>query len=322
MATVTASILLALMSAGIMGWGDQYLILFLTGVCIRTGLIEPVGAARFLGDPWFMAVVAVAWALTTLPSLVPHNSLIATGANAISGPVSLFSGGLFALASAGVIAHVRPELATSLYLLTRDPQWTNLGSYHGADFALLAGGATVAGTLTAAKFAAKPGIALKTGTFGHLSPPLFALSEAGSAIVLTPLVLSLERTHPVIAAVVVLLLIAALLFVVYLSFRWLRAMHRGFQRFLHLLDERPALGFAVLLEFVVPGTGSLAVGNVPRGVVLLALWAIVVLIAFTGIGLLLAVPAYFYLAETAAVSLFRRISREEDAAEEGAEVPA
>src|SRR2546423_1455912 len=108
MAGVTASILIALTTVGIMGWGDQYLILFLAGVCVRTGLITPVGGAAFIGEPWFLTVTAAAWLITTLPSLVPHNSVIASLVNGVSGPVSLFSGGLFALVSAGVIAHVRP----------------------------------------------------------------------------------------------------------------------------------------------------------------------------------------------------------------------
>lgn len=312
---MTGAILSALAGAGIMGWGDQYLILFVAGVCVRAKLITPVGGAAFVGEPWFLAVTALAWFLTTAPSLVPHNSLIASAVNGVSGPISLVSGGLFALTSAGVIAHVRPELATSLYLLTHDPQWTNVGAYHTSDFAVLGGGAVLAGTLTAVKFAAKPGISLKTGTFGHLAPPLFAMLEAGSAIVLTPLVLSLQRNHPVAAAIVGLLLIAALLFLLYLSFRWLRAMHRGFTRFLDLLDERPALGLAVLAEFVVPGTGSLALGNFPRGVVLLGIWALIVLLALTGVGLLIAFPAYLFLAEISAVALFRRITRAEDLVE-------
>lgn len=299
-------------AAGVAGAGNQYLVLFLLGWFTRIGLVSPMGGAGFVGQDWFLAVVAAAWAMTTLPSLFPQSGLQAV-VNAVSGPVSLLSGALTAWVAAGLVAEVRPELVASLYLLSPHPSLLHLTEYHAADWGVLAGGAATAGGLTFVKFLAKPGLGVQTGTLG-VSGPVFAAAENGVALALTPVVSVLAQTNPWALTVVLAGLVAltAVLFVV--SLRALARAARSVGRVLDLLVWQPADGLAVIAEFLVWGSGFLALGYPARGAVMLGVWAMVLLLALTGLGLLVAIPAYWIIGTRTASSLFRLLTEHEGTA--------
>jgi hypothetical protein len=306
MASTAHLLVSALASAGIVGVGDQYLALFVLGILTRVGWVQPVGAADFVGQDWFLASTALAWAITTLPSLLPPGQL-GTAINALSGPVTVVSGALFAWASAGLIAGVRPELTTAMYLLTRDADWTRFSAYQGGDWAVLGGGAAVAGGLTFLKFLAKPGLAASSGTLG-VSAPLFAAVETGLSLTLTPLVLFLAETNPALLTALLALLVVLLAVLLWISALALKRASRGIGKVMSLLDERPADGLAVVAEFLIWGSGFLLRGHPARGVVMLAIWAGVMTLALTVIGLLIAIPAYLLIAPRTAAALYALVA--------------
>ncbi|MBI4507898.1 MAG: hypothetical protein HY691_20420 [Chloroflexi bacterium] len=312
-----SSMIAALTSAGIVGLGDQYMALFLLGLVTRAGWAQPIGPAAFVGETWFLIVVATAWAMTTLPSLLPHSPL-ATIVNALSGPVSLLSGAIFAWASAGIVASVRPEFAAAMYLLNDDARWFRFDAYQSADTAVLFGGAALAGSLTFAKFVAKPGLALKTGTFGTVAAPMFATVESGLSLVLTPLILFLQQLDPLLVLLLVALLVLGLFTLLFISLRWLlralRGSLRGIDQAFRLLSERPRAGLSVVGEFLLPGIGWMAMGHPARGAVMLALWTGIATLALTVVGLLIAVPAYLFVARWSATALYREITKDNLAA--------
>jgi hypothetical protein len=206
-----------------------------------------------------------------------------------------------------MIVSVRPELATSMYLLGRDASWTNFGAYQPADTAVLAGGAALAGGLTFLKFLAKPGIALHNGTFGSGAALGFAGAEAALALILTPLVILLQQVHPLVAAAFLLVLVAATIAMLVVSLRWLKQTGHEAGRVFTLLQEHPSIGLRVLAEVLLPGSGWLMFGYLARGAVTLVLSIAVIVCALTIIGLLLAIPAYIMLARWSTRDLYRTV---------------
>ncbi|MFN0071175.1 MAG: hypothetical protein ACKVVP_06760, partial [Chloroflexota bacterium] len=215
------TLLAVLASSGVVGISDQYLVLALVGLAVHLGLVVPAGPVAFIGHPWFIGVAVVGWLVTVIPAVFPHEPVTNAIVNFMSGPVSLVSGAVVALASAGMLEGVRPELAGSLYLLRRDAAWLSFNEYRSADLLVLGGGAAIAGGLTFMKFMAKPGIASHTGTWGTGAGMAFAATEAGLAVTLTPLMLWLQGQDPWLLIALGLVIALVAVFVLVVSIRWL-----------------------------------------------------------------------------------------------------
>lgn len=270
-------LLLSAMSAGgLVGAGNQYACLIILSITAKVGWVQLAPQVDFVQSWWFLGIVVVFWLVTVLPA---YASFIGPGAmnavntvtNVISGFLVPLSGGLLALAAAGVIAGMDPtlrDLLTTLRIF--DPDGAGVGAIGWA----MAGGAGLgAAALTGAKFLAKPALSSVSGTLGTTAAPIFATAENVVGILLMVLSYALAQVEPWLI-VVLLALVAA---VVVAALTWaliqLWRLGKGIGRAIRLVESRPRAGLAVLGEFLVWGSGSLGWGLWRRGGILMVLWA-------------------------------------------------
>jgi hypothetical protein len=288
-------ILSAIAAGGLVGAADQYLCLLLLSIGARLGLFQVAPEMSFLTSYWFMGAAAVLWVLTNSPA---YASLLAPGVmNAINAAVNFISGfvvplsaGLFALAAAGVITGLNPDLDAVLQALRVFNQDGSLGT-SGA--AIAGAGALAAVSLTGMKGLAKPAVSAATQTTGTLSAPVFATLESLASVLIVGLIYFLSKINPwlLVALLVIVFLLMAVLLAYALYQLW--KLQKGIGRLLRLAQAHPLAGLSIALEFLVWGGGWLAWKSWGRGLLMLAAWGLWIL-AFIFIDTLVAALFAFF----------------------------
>src|SRR5512137_482135 len=108
-------VLSAIASGGLVGASDQYMCLLLVSLAARMKWITLTPALSWMDSWWFIAIVAVFWLVTVAPAYASMLSpgvlhAVNTVVNFLSGFVVPVSAALIALASAGVIASMNPDM--------------------------------------------------------------------------------------------------------------------------------------------------------------------------------------------------------------------
>jgi hypothetical protein len=282
-------VLAAISAGGVIGAADQYMCLLVISVLAKTGLIElSPDMSTIFESWWFISVVAVFWLVTIAPS---YASTLGPGVmNAVNTVVNLISGfmvpvsaALMALASAGIIAGMDPELQNSLQAMQLFD--LNGDGSIGDGLFVIGGSALTASALTGAKFLAKPALNTVTGTAGTVSAPVWATLENIASIVLMALLVVLLQIDPwllvVLFGIVALVILGVLAYTVYRLWK----LAKGIGRVVHLIENRPKVGWSIVAEFLVWGAGSMIWEKWSRGVFRLVLWMV------WWVVLLLAIPA-------------------------------
>jgi hypothetical protein len=276
----------AIAAGGMLGVADQYMCLLIVSVLAKTGLITlSPEMDQVFGSWWFIGVVAFFWLLTTIPAYASaldpaFVKLVNNITNIVSGFLVPVSAALLALASAGIITSMHPDLQTSLeamQLFDVDGD----GALGGVGMLVIGGSALTASALTGAKFLAKQAIGASTGTAGTpVTGPVFATMENLASVVLLALVYVLSMVDPwlivALLALVVLLMLGLLAHVIYRLWK----LMQGIGRVVHLIETDPRVGLSILVEFFVWGLGSMVWQQWPRGIFRFVLWLLWVLTIF------------------------------------------
>lgn len=321
----------AIAAGGLVGAANQYACLLVVAIAARAGLVtlsEPMG---FMGDWWFIAVVAVLWLISVAPSFSQH---LAPGVmhvvnwltHFVNGFVVPVSSALIGLAAAGVILNLDPNFK---HLYETLQIFSTNGGLTGDGVAVAGGSAAAAVALTAVKGLAKPMISTGTGTAGSVSAPAFTIAENIAAVVLMGLVYGLSQIDPRLliglAVIVGLFTLALLAYGLYQLYR----LKKGIGRLMALAQRDPRAGLAVAADFGVWGIGWLAYGHYGRAVISLCawgLWLALFVAAQTGVTALLAVAppliplgivvvnvallgVFFLVGSASARSLMREVER-------------
>lgn len=306
-------ILSAIAAGGLVGVSDQYLSLLIISIASRTGIIELAPPMQFMSTYWFMGIVAVFWILSNAPA---YASLLSPGAmhvvntlsNFLHGFVVPFSSAMIALAAAGIIANINPELRQMLETLKI---FTPAGEI-GATGYLISGASAVAGTsLTALRAVTKPALSASTGSTGGAAAPTYATLENIMSIVMMGLVLMLSRINPwLLVALFVISVLAVLGILIYAIYQ-MHKLKRGIGKVLELTQTHPRAGLAVIAEFFVWGSGWFAWNIWARGIIMFLAWVLAIAIAFALAPVLAAVSATFppfgFLAILLGIILFSSI---------------
>jgi hypothetical protein len=304
----------AISAGGVLGVADQYMCLLIVSILSKTGLITLSSEMdKVFGSWWFIGVVAFFWLLTTIPAYASAlDPTIIKWVNNITNAVSGFlvpvSGALLALASAGVITHMHPDLQTSLnamQLFDSDGD----GVIGGTGLLVIGGSALTASALTGTKFLAKQAIGVGTGTAGTpITGPAFATLENLASIVLMVMLYILSSINPWLLVGLLLIILFLVLAMLAYSIYKLWKLAKGIGRVIHLIETRPRVGLSILAEFFIWGLGSLFWEKWPRGIfriVLWLLWLLVILLVIPGILTLLgAVAVMLPILEVLVFALF------------------
>jgi hypothetical protein len=296
-------VIAAISAGGMLGVADQYMCLLIVSVLAKTGLITLTPEMdRVFGSWWFIGIVAFFWLLTTIPAYASAldptiTKWVNNAANAVSGFLVPVSAALLALAAAGVITGMHPELKTSLEAIQLFDSDAN-GVIGGPGLLVIGGSALTASALTGAKFLAKQAIGAGTGTAGTpITGPAFATVENLASVVVLILVYILSLIDPwlivALLVVVLLLMLGLLAYTLYKLWKLLK----GIGRVIHLIETRPRIGLSILVEFFIWGLGSLFWKKWPRGIFRIVLWMLWLLAIF------LFIPSITALLGTVAVML-------------------
>jgi hypothetical protein len=279
-------LLSAISAGGLVGASNQYMCLLVLSIAAKLGLVGLVPQVGFIESWWFLAVVAVFWILTMVPAygsaLGPGvMNVVSTIVNILSGFLVPISGALLALAAAGQIADMNPTLYDLLRTLQIfDPSGDGIGRVGW----MLAGGAGVTATaLTGAKFLAKPAVSSATGTAGSASAPIFATIENAAAIALMVAAYVLIRINPWLLVALLALIVLALLTLFGWAIYQLWRLGKGIGRVIQLIETRPKAGLAIVAEFLLWGSGSLAWQYWARGAFRASIWVLWVALIVAGI---------------------------------------
>jgi hypothetical protein len=294
-------VIAAISAGGVLGVADQYMCLLVVSILSKTGLITlSPEMDRVFGSWWFIGIVAFFWLLTTVPAYASALDptiikWVNNVTNAVSGFLVPVSAALLALASAGIITHMHPDLQTSLNALQLFDSDGD-GAIGGPGLLVIGGSALTASALTGAKFLAKQAIGVGTGTAGTpVTGPVFATIENLASIVLMVLLYILSSIDPwLLVGLLALILLLVLGGLVYALYRLWR-LAKGIGRVVHLIETRPRMGFSILAEFFVWGLGSLIWKKWPRGIFRIVMWVLWLL------AILVLIPALIGLLGTAAV---------------------
>ncbi|NPV56184.1 MAG: DUF4126 family protein [Anaerolineae bacterium] len=269
-------ILSAIAAGGLVGAADQYLALLLIGVASKVGWISLGTPMSFMGEWWFIAISAVFWLVTLAPA---YASMLSPGVMNVINSISRFlsgflvplSAGLVALASAGVIASMDPqleEMLNSLRIFTGD------GGIGATGWVIGGSSAAVGVALTGMRAIAKPAASAHTGTTGTIDAPIFATIENVMTVVLMVGAYVLATVDPwlIVALLVVIVLVVTgmLIFAIHQLVR----LRKGIGRVLYLSQTHPKAGLAVLAEFLIWGSGWLTWETWGRGIIMLLVWAV------------------------------------------------
>ena len=269
-------VLAAISSGGLVGVADQYLCLLIVSLAANFGWVELNPSMDFMTRWWFMGLVGIFWLLTVAPAYLATvapgvmNS-INTAINFLSGFVVPLSSALIGLAAAGIISNMDPELQQALDTIgIFKPE----GGIGGGGLAVAGGGALLATSLTAVKALSKPAISASTGTLGSYSAPIYATGENLGSVVVMGLIYALGNISPwLLVLLLVIVLVIAVAVLVY-SIIQLRKLKTGIGQVLALMQASPKAGIAVVLEFLIWGSGWLIWRQTKRGLVMLLIWGV------------------------------------------------
>ena len=270
-------ILSAISAGGLVGASDQFMCLLIVSVAGRLGWVQLAVPMTFMSSEWFIIMVAVFWVLSIAPA---YASLLSPGVmnavntitNFLSGFLVPLSSALLALASAGIIASMNPDLRQflqSMQIFTADG---NIGS---TGYAVSAASAAVGTSMTAMKALAKPAISTVSGTSGHLNAPLYTTLENLASVVLMLLAYWLLQLDPWMLVVLAVALFVILLVLLIYAFYQMWRLKRGISKVLTLTQTHPRAGLAVIVECLVWGIGWFAWKVWARGMVMILLWVLV-----------------------------------------------
>lgn len=271
-------VLSAIAVGGLVGASDQYLCLLIVSIAARAGWVQLADPMSFMSSIWFIAMVAMFWVLTVAPAFA---TLLGPGVmnvinhiiNFLSGFMTPLSAAFLALASAGVIAGMNPELKQFLQTMKI---FTAEGTIGTTGVVISGASAVVGASLTGMKALAKPAAGVATGTTGTVATPIFTLLENISSVVLMGGAYLLSKVDPwlllVLLGVVFLIILGLLIYAVVQLMR----LKRGIGRVLMLLQTYPRAGLAVCLEFFIWGSGWMIWKVWGRGIIMLLLWLVVV----------------------------------------------
>jgi hypothetical protein len=296
-------VIAAISAGGMLGVADQYMCLLIVSVLAKTGLITLTPEMdKVFGSWWFIGIVAFFWLLTTIPAYASAldptvTKWINNVTNAVSGFLVPVSAALLALAAAGIITSMHPELKTSLEAIQLFDSDAN-GVIGGSGLLVIGGSALAASALTGTKFLAKQAIGAGTGTAGTpLTGPVFATVENLASVVVMVLLYILSVIDPwlivALLAIVLLLMLGMLAYALYRLWK----LAKGIGRAIHLVETRPRIGLSILVEFFIWGLGSLFWKKWPRGIFRIVLWMLWLLTIF------LLIPSITALLGTVAVML-------------------
>jgi hypothetical protein len=269
-----ATILASISAGGLVGVSNQYAYLLLLCLAGRFGLVQLSPEMDFMTTDIFMGAVGALWLISNAPSYLP---LIAPGlanaANTISnlmhGFVVPVSSALIALASSGFVTLDSGTHNALLAVQLFDP---TTGAIRPEGMAVAGGAALFATVLTGSKFLAKPGIAASTGTAGHASAPMFATAENIAAVVVAGLVYGLSQVDPWLlvglGVVVAVIMIVAMI----ISLTALYRLGKGIGRVFRLVENQPRVGWALVAEALVWGSGSMIWNQGSHAALRFVLW--------------------------------------------------
>lgn len=292
-------VLAAISAGGVIGAADQYLCLLVVSVLAKTGLIELSPDMSTLFESWwFIGIVTVFWLVTVAPAYATAlgpgvMNVVNTVVNFISGFMVPASAALMALASAGIIVAMDPELQNSLQAMQLFD--LNGDGSIGDGLFVIGGSALTASALTGAKFLAKPALSAATGTAGTASAPIYATLENIASVVLMLLLVVLLHIDPwllvALFAIVMIVILGVLAYAVYRLWK----LAKGIGRVIYLIENHPRIGWSIVAEFFVWGSGSMLWKKWSRGIFRLVLWILWWLV------LLLIIPGFVTLAAGAFV---------------------
>jgi hypothetical protein len=312
-------VLAAISAGGVIGAADQYMCLLVISILAKTGLIELSPDMSTLFESWwFIGVIAVFWLVTIAPAYASTlgpgvMNVVNTVVNFISGFMVPASAALMALASAGIIVGMDPELSNSLQAMRLFD--LNGDGNIGDGLFVIGGSALTASALTGAKFLAKPALNTVTGTAGTVSAPIWATVENIASVVLMVLLVVLLQIDPwllvVLFVIVSIVILGVLVYTVYRLWK----LAKGIGRVVYLIENRPKVGWSIVAEFFVWGAGSMIWQKWSRGIFRLVLWILwwVVLLAIPAVMMLtlgalvvpvlgVLVPVVFVMAEILALT--------------------
>jgi hypothetical protein len=270
-------VLSAISAGGLVGASDQFMCLLVLSVTARLGWVKLGEPMMFMCSEWFIIMVAIFWILSIAPAYASLLSpavmnVINTITNFLSGFLVPLSSALLALASAGVIAAINPDLHQFLESMRI---FTPQGSIGTTGLAISAASATIGTSMTVMKAAAKPAISTTTGTGGHLAAPVYTTVENLASVVLMLLAYWLAQVNPwllvALAAVLFVLIAAFLGYAIYQMWR----LKKGITRVLQLTQTQPRAGLAVIVECLVWGVGWFAWKVWARGTVMFLAWLVI-----------------------------------------------
>lgn len=269
-------VLAAISSGGLVGVADQYLCLLIVSLAANFGWVELNPSMDFMTRWWFMGLVGIFWILTVAPAYLATvapgvMNTVNTAVNFLSGFVVPLSSALIGLAAAGIISNMNPELQQALDTIGI---FKPGGGIAGGGWAVAGGGAALATTLTAVKAMAKPAISASTGTLGTYSAPIYATGENLGSVVVMGLVYALSNISPWLLVVLLVIVLALAVVVLIYSIVQLRKLKTGVGQILALMQASPKAGIAVLLEFLIWGSGWLMWGHTKRGLGMLVFWGV------------------------------------------------
>jgi len=288
-------VLSAIAAGGLAGVSDQYLCLLIISIAAKTGIINLANPMRFMASYWFIVITAIFWIITSAPS---YASLLSPGVmnvvnaitNTLSGFIVPFSAAAIALASAGIIANLNPELHSLLDTLKI---FTTEGKIGVTGYMISGTSAAASASLTAIRAASKPFVSVSTGTHGTVSAPIYTTLENFSSIFLMVLAYFLTRINPWLLVglfgATVLVIFGFAMLGVYQMWR----LKRGIGRVLELTQTNPRRGLAIIAEFFVWGIGWFAWSIWGRGTVMILAWIVAIVLIIALQPVIIAAGAFF-----------------------------
>ena len=321
-------VLSSIAAGGLIGASDQFLCLIILSVAARFGWVNLSGPMSFMGSDWFVVLVIIFWILSIAPS---YATLLSPGimhvinsiTNFLSGFLVPLSSALLALASAGVIASLNPDLKQMLETMFI---FTPQGGIGTTGMAISAASATLGTGMTLMKGVSKPAVSASTGIAGNASASIYTTLENLAAVGLMALAYWLTTINPwLLVALTGFLFILITTIMVY-GFIQMRKVKRGLTRVLELTQTNPRAGLAIITECVVWGVGWFAWKAWARGTVMFLAWLLFVTVAIAiqapalAIGLIfppfpllviaLCILVYLYVGVSSSRALMEHLSSE------------
>jgi len=270
-------LLISAMSAGgLVGVTNQYAFLIALSLASRYGLVEMGSGFKFMMSWPFIIAVAVLWVIQVAPAYASTAApAVGNVLDAISGFVHGFvmpaSSALVALASVGIIANLDPELQASIEAI----HLINPNGTPTATTAVLAvGSSAIAMVLTGTKAVGKRSLGAATGAdLAPGTPAIWATVESILSIVVVGLFIFLSRIDPrlltVLLIVFAVIIFGATGYALYMLYR----LAKGIGKVFRLIEANPRAGWAVALEAVAWGSGSLMWDYTNRATARILMWA-------------------------------------------------